>query len=52
MGKVGKVIGEWFSVLLIVAVLYLLVRPGSRSVDFVREFGAAMTALIATATDV
>lgn len=44
-------VGEWFTLLIIVAALYLLMRPGSTSVAFVREFGAAMTALVQTATD-
>lgn len=38
--------------LFVVAIIYVLVRPRSAGVDFVKSFGAALTAIIKNATDI
>lgn len=49
MGKAK--IGEWFSLLFIVTIIYVLVRPRSNAAQFIQAIGKFGRALVATATD-
>lgn len=43
-------VGDWFILLLYVAILFLLVRPGSQGPKLVDTFGKSLTGLINAAT--
>jgi hypothetical protein len=43
---------DWIGLLFGVAILYVLVRPGSKAGELVEAVGALLTALVKRATDV
>jgi superfamily II DNA or RNA helicase len=43
--------GDWFALLFIVAIIYVLVRPDSNAAQFVQAIGRFGRALVASATD-
>ena len=45
-------VGAMFAGVFYVALLYVLVRPGSRGAESIRAFGDMTSALIRTATDI
>lgn len=47
----GKKVGEWFTLLFIVTIIYVLVRPRSNAAQFVQAAGKFGRALVETATD-
>ena len=47
----GKTIGEVATLVFVIAIMYMLVRPGSPAVDFVDVFGKGLTAVVAEAAD-
>lgn len=49
-GFVRNNLADWITTLLLVALLYMLVRPDSVAADFVSAFTGAMTALVQYAT--
>jgi hypothetical protein len=44
-------IGEWFTLLFILTIIYVLVRPRSNAAQFIQAIGKFGRALVATATD-
>lgn len=44
--------GDWFAVLFVVGVVYVLVRPSSNAAQFVAAIGKFGRALVSTATDI
>ena len=44
-------IGDVVAAIFIVAIIYLLVKPGSASTEFIRQFSTALTAIVANAAD-
>jgi hypothetical protein len=48
---VKQTIGEIASLLFVIAIMYLMVRPGSPAVDFVDVFSKGITAVVAEAAD-
>jgi hypothetical protein len=46
-----RVIGDIATTMFIIAILYLMVRPGSPAVDFVDVFGKGVTSVVAEAAD-
>lgn len=44
-------VGDYVALIFFLAILYVLVRPRSVAADAVREFSAAMVALVKTVTD-
>ncbi len=52
MRKSTRRIGEWFTVLFFVAIIYVLVRPRSKGAETVELFSKAAVALVRTATDI
>ena len=42
--------GDWLGLLLVVAIVYVLVRPQSKAAAFVEAFGDMLTAMVGTAT--
>lgn len=46
-----KWFGEWFALLFVVTIIYVLVRPRSNAAQFVQAIGKFGRALVATATD-
>lgn len=47
----GRNIGDWLGLLFVVALIFLLVRPGSGAVALVNAFAHLLTALVQQATD-
>lgn len=47
----GLRIGDWFAILFVVTVVYVLVRPKSNAAQFIAALGRFLRALVATATD-
>jgi hypothetical protein len=43
--------GDWFAVLFVVAVVYVLVRPKSNAAQFIAAIGAFLRALVKQVTD-
>lgn len=46
-----RYIGEIATLVFAVALMYMLVRPGSPAVNFVDVFGKGLTAVVTVATD-
>lgn len=44
-------LADWFAVLFIVAIIYVLVRPRSKAAELVDGFGRFVIALVSKATD-
>lgn len=44
-------VGAWFGLLLIVAIIYVLVRPSSKAADFVNSVGRMVVSMVRRATD-
>jgi hypothetical protein len=49
--RIKRVAGDLATLVFIVAALYMLLRPGSPSVDFVDVFGKSITSVVAEAAD-
>lgn len=47
-----RTVGDFFAVLFVVGIVYVLVRPDSKAVDFVAAIGKFGRALVSTATDI
>lgn len=47
----GARLMDWIGLLFLVAILYVLVRPRSKAGELVEAFGAMLTAIVSTATD-
>ncbi len=45
-------LGDWFGLLFIVVVVYVLVRPRSKAAQLVDAVGSMVTAMVRRATDV
>lgn len=43
--------GEWFAILFVVTIVYVLVRPNSKAADFIGAVGSFAKAVVAQATD-
>lgn len=43
--------GDWLALVLVVAIVYLLVRPSSKAAEMVDAFGRLMIGLVKSATD-
>jgi hypothetical protein len=46
-----KAAGDWFALLFVLAIIYVLVRPSSNAAQFVQAVGRFGRALVASATD-
>jgi preprotein translocase subunit YajC len=44
-------IGEWFTIVFIVAIFYVLVRPQSKAAELLTAVGQLLKALVSTVTD-
>lgn len=44
-------VGEWFAILFVVAIFYVIVRPNSKAAELVQTLGRFLSALVSTATD-
>lgn len=44
-------VGDWFALLFVVAVVYVLVRPSSNAAQLVSAVGKFIVSLVKTATD-
>lgn len=44
--------GDWFAVLFLLAIVYVLVRPASQAAKLVDALGAAAVAVVRRATDI
>lgn len=47
----SRVVADLLSGLFVVAIIYVLVRPQSKGVQFVQAFGQALTAIVKNAAD-
>jgi hypothetical protein len=45
-------VGDWFGLFFIVALIYLLVRPGSKAAETVGAVGGMLVAIVRQATDI
>ena len=45
-------IADLLAGLFVVAIIYVLARPRSQGIEFVKAFGSALTAIVKNATDV
>jgi hypothetical protein len=43
--------GDWFALLFVVAMVYVLVRPRSKAAELVDGFGKFVVAMVSKATD-
>lgn len=43
-------VGDWFALLFVVTIIYVLVRPKSKAAELVEAFGAMTTEMVKTAT--
>lgn len=44
-------VGDWFAILFVVTVVYVLVRPKSNAATFIAAVGGFLRALVKSATD-
>jgi hypothetical protein len=44
-------VGDWIGLLLLVAIVYVLVRPNSKAAGFVNAVGSMVVAMVRRATD-
>jgi len=49
--ELGWRIWEWAGLILAVAIVYVLVRPGSRAGELIEGFTGALVAMVRAATD-
>lgn len=45
-------IGDWLGLLMVVALIYILVRPSSKAAEFVDALGDMLVAMVRRATDI
>ena len=48
----GAAVGDWLGLLAVVAIIFLLVRPGSKAAETVDAIGTLLVALVRSATDI